>query len=348
MESHIMLPRERVLAAVEFRAPDTIPIQVHASTGGLYQHGQKLLELLRQCPNDFGDLSGLALPNPPPEDFDPDGSYHRIATDAWGITWEFRIFGVWGHPRKTPLAELTALDSYKPPAPPPLSGPAFEVERGNAARHMAKHFMTGNGFMIWEHMHFLRPYADCMVEIIEDTPAINRIADMITDYAEGCVMHSLAVGADAVAFGDDFGTQLAPIFSPSLWRRFFKPRYERLCAPIRKAGKKIFFHSCGQIGPLLEDFAELGVHAVWPQLQLFDQRELARRCRQLGLAVQLHPERGELMQSAPPGHVRDYILRLVDNFQTSNGGSWLYLEVDPGFAWENTRALFECAMELRG
>lgn len=342
-----MLARERVLAAVEFRTPDAIPIQLNSSSGGLYEHGQKLLDLMLQCPNDFGDLRGVPLPKPPPEDFDPDGSYHRIRTDDWGITWEYRIFGIWGHPLKVPIDDLAKLASYRPPAPWLLSGPDFEAAKENAAKHRAKHFLTGWGFCVWEHMHFLRPYEDCMVEIMDNTPEINRIADMVTDYAEGCVRHSLAIGADAVAFGDDFGTQLAPIFPPDVWRRFFKPRYERLFAPIRKAGTKIFFHSCGQIGPLLDDFAELGVNAIWPQLQLFDQIELAKRCRQLGLAVQLHPERGHLMQTASPQKARDYIHRLLDNFQTHSGGSWLYLEVDPGFKWENVQMLFECAMKLR-
>ena len=201
--------------------------------------------------------------------------------------------------------------------------------------------------MIWEHMHFLRPYEDCLVEIMLDTPEINRVADMITDYAEGCVRHSLAIGCDVVAFGDDFGTQQASIFPPDVWRRFFKPRYQRLFAPIRKAGKKIFFHSCGQISELLDDFAEMGVNAIWPQLPLFDQRELARRCRSLNMAVQLHPDRGDLMQRSTPRQVREYIPRLLENFDTAGGGSWLYLEVDPGFKWENVQALFECAMELR-
>jgi hypothetical protein len=65
-----MLPRDRVLAALDFQPPDRVPIQVHPSPGGLFEHGQKLLDLIHECPNDFGDLSGLALPQPPPEDFD--------------------------------------------------------------------------------------------------------------------------------------------------------------------------------------------------------------------------------------------------------------------------------------
>jgi len=33
-----MLARERVLAAVEFRTPDKIPIQINTSADGLYEH----------------------------------------------------------------------------------------------------------------------------------------------------------------------------------------------------------------------------------------------------------------------------------------------------------------------
>ena len=342
-----MLPRERVLAAVEYRRPGVVPIQIHASPAGLFEHGAKLLELMRACPNDFGDLSGLELPNPPPEEFDPDGSYHRIVTDAWGVTWEHRIFGIWGHPSNEPLADLGRLDSYRPPPPPPLAGPGLDNARRRVAEHRRTHFHIGGAGCIWEQLHFLRPYEDCLIDIMLDTPEINRIADMITDYAEGCVLHQIAAGSDAIQFGDDFGTQQAPIFPPEVWRRFFKPRYERLCAHIRKAGRKIFFHSCGQIGPLLEDFAELGVDAVWPQLPLFDQRDLARRCRDLGMAVLLHPDRGGLMQRSPAQAVRDYLPRLLDNFDSVNGGSWLYIEIDPGFKWENIQALFEFAQGLR-
>ena len=40
--------------------------------------------------------------------------------------------------------------------------------------------------------------------------------------------------------------------------------------------------------------------AIWPQLPVYDQAELARRCRDLGLAVQLHPDRGDLMNEERP------------------------------------------------
>ncbi len=341
-----MNSRERVFTMLDFKSPDRIPIQVHPSMGGLFEHGQKLLDLIHTCPNDFDDLSGVTLPEPSPEDFKEDGSYHRIAVDEWGVTWDYRIFGVWGHPYNEPLADLNKIISYSPPSTPPLSGPIFESAKEAISKHKEKYFCVRSGGMLWEQLHFLRPYEDCMFDIMDDTSEINHIADMITNYMEGYVLHNLAAGADAIAFGDDFGTQQALIFPPEIWQRFFKPRYERLCRHIRKAGKKIFFHSCGQIAPLLDDFADLGVNAVWPQLPLYNQQELAKRSRDLGIAIQLHPDRGNLMQCSGPIDVHDYLYRLMDNFATDNGGSWLYLEVDPGFKWENVQVLFDFAMNL--
>jgi hypothetical protein len=342
-----MLPRDRVQAALEFRAPDVVPLQVHPSPAGLHEHGRKLLELILSCPHDFGDHAGLELPRLGPEDLDPDGRYHLIRKDAWGVTWEHRIFGIWGLPTELPLRDLAALGSYQPPPPPPASGPDWEQAREKAERHRRRHYLVGNGDMLWERLHFLRGYEDVLTEIMLDTPEINRIADMVTDYMEGCVRYCLSLDVDAVQFGDDFGTQRAPIFPPEVWRRFFRPRYERLTSMVRRAGKRVFFHSCGQIGPLLDDFAALGVSAVWPQLPLFDQRELARRCRDLGMAVYLHPDRGELMQRSGPGDVRAYLDRLLAAFDPASGGSWLYIEIDPGFRWDNVRTLFEVAASLR-
>jgi hypothetical protein len=91
----------------------------------------------------------------------------------------------------------------------------------------------------------------------------------------------------------------------------------------------------------------LGVDVLWPQLTAFDVPDLARRSRELGLALELHPDRGDLMQRGTPDDVRTYVHRLLDTFDTYSGGSLLYVEVDPGFPWANVEALFETAMELR-
>jgi len=344
-----MLPRDRVFAALDFRAPDVVPLQIYAAPSGLHEHGQKLADLTKTCGHDFGDLSQLGLPDPPgPQDFDPDGRYHAIKTDDWGTTWEYRIFGIWGHPKEWPLDDWSRLASYRPPAPAPAEGPDFEAAKAAAAVHKRRWFcLAGGGSGILEKLFSIRRFEDVLMDITLDTPEINRLADLIVEHDQGWVRRALALDVDGVAFGDDYGTTGSLIVSPQVWRRFFKPRLDILFEPIRRAGKRIFFHSCGQIGAILDDFHELGITAIWPQLPAFHLPELARRCRELRLAVQLHPDRGELMQRRSPAEVRHYVLRMLDTFDTAHGGSWLYIEIDPGFPWANVDALFETAMELR-
>lgn len=343
-----MTPRQRILAAIDFRAPDRVPVRIYPAPGGLYEHGQKLVDLIRACGHDFGDLSGLALPDPPHAgDFDADGTYHAFKTDAWGTEWEYRIFGIWGHPVSWPLSDLRRLDTYRAPVPPPVEGPAFEAAGAAAARHREQYFLLGGGGALFEQMRALRRFEDVLMDLACDTPEIGRLADVIVEHVHGCVRHALALDADAVSFGDDFGTSSSLMISPAIWSRFFRPRYDAVCAPIRAAGKRIFMHSCGQVSALLDEFRDMGVDVIWPQLPLFDLKDLAARCRDLHLAIELHPDRGDLMQRGTPDQIRDSLHRLVDVFDTASGGSWLYLEVDPGFPWENVKALFETVMALR-
>jgi hypothetical protein len=63
--------------------------------------------------------------------------------------------------------------------------------------------------------------------------------------------------------------------------------------------------------------------------------------------VMLHPDRGDLMQRGTPQQVREYLMRLVEDFNCLSGGSWLYLEIDPGFSWQNVQVMFETVMEMR-
>ncbi|MFC1672267.1 uroporphyrinogen decarboxylase family protein [Planctomycetota bacterium] len=343
-----MTERERVLAALEFRPVDVPPVMMHQSAGGLYEHGEKLAVLMREMGHDFGDLSSVKVPDPPPPgDFDANGEYDVYRTDDWGIRWHYRTFGVWGVPAEYPLRNLEALADLETPALPWSRGPQFEAAKAGAARHREHYFRVSGAGSIFEQMHSLRPFEDVIVEIMTDEPAINRLADMLTEYSTELVRRAVNTGTDAVSMGDDFGTQQAMIFPPEVWRRFFKPRYRRIFAPAIEAGVKIFFHCCGCIEPILEDLAELGVNAVWPQLNLWDFKELAGRSKELGLAIQLHPDRGDLMQRGTPAQIRDYMMRMNDAFDIRGGGSFIYMEIDPGFPWGNVRALFEAVKELR-
>lgn len=335
-----MTPRERVHSALKFVRPDIVPVEYHPSPAGLYEHGEKLKELWRLFPQDFGDLSDLPVPHPSPEEIGPNG-YHALRRDEWGVVWEENVLGIRGHPFERPLDDLANLDGYVPPSAPSPDGPDFEDERRDAAEHMRKYFLKSGWISIFEVMIALRKFEDVLTDIALDTSEINRIADVIQEYHAGVIRHLLARGVDAIQFGDDFGTQSGLMISPTLWRRFFKPRYEALIAPIKEAGVKVFFHSCGAMWDLLQDLADLGIDAIWPQLNLYDLDALAAKCRELRVAVALHPERSHLMTSGTPSEVQAAIDSLVRAFRPQEGGSWFYVEIDNGFPFENVRALFQ-------
>ncbi len=293
-----MTGRERIINAANFRATDTLPLRIYAAAGGLYEHGQKLVDLIKECGHDFGDFNGLALPAPPEDDdLDSDGRYHATKVDEWGTTWEYRNFGIWGHPVAWPLDDLKMLDTYAAPSPPEASGASFKAAGVQAHPHRQEYYLLGEGGSVFEKLHSLRRFEEVVMAVTLSTLEIERIADLIVENVEGHVCRSLALDADGIAFADDF--------------------------------------------------KEVGVDVLWPQLPLYELSDLRDRCRELGIALELHPDRGELMQQGTPDDVRAYLRSLVDTFNPLSGGSWLYIEIDPGFPWENVKALFETAMDMR-
>jgi len=65
--------------------------------------------------------------------------------------------------------------------------------------------------------------------------------------------------------GTDFGMQRAPLVSPDLFRTLWKPLYKKMNDWVHQHTTwKTFYHTDGAIGPLLDDFVEMGVDILNP------------------------------------------------------------------------------------
>lgn len=65
--------------------------------------------------------------------------------------------------------------------------------------------------------------------------------------------------------GTDFGTQNGPFISPDMYREIYKPYHKRINDWIHKnTSWKTFYHTCGSIIPLLDEFVEAGVDILNP------------------------------------------------------------------------------------
>ncbi len=334
-----MLPRDRMLAALAFAAPDVVPVEYHASPSGFLEHGEKLRTLWSENTDDFGPADRFRPCNADPGP--------RTWRDAWGVEWSEMAFGAGAIPTEHPLANWEAFDGFRAPPVPAASGQAFEADRARASAHRERFFLKSGWISLFELMHALRPFEDTLMDIATGEPRIEALADRLTEYHLGCIDYWLARGVDAIQFGDDFGTQAELMLSPRLWRRFFRPRYEILIGRIKREGAKVFFHTCGNARGLLGDIAALGVDAIWPQLNAYDLRWLASFHRDAKIALALHPDRGELMIRSSPSEVSAYVARTAEVFEAGTGGAWFYVEVDRGFPFQNVAALTETIAKLR-
>ena len=71
---------------------------------------------------------------------------------------------------------------------------------------------------------------------------------------------------DVVTYADDYGSQVSQIISPRMFRKQLKPRVQQvfeLQARLAPHAKR-FFHSDGNVRPLIPDFIEIGVQILNP------------------------------------------------------------------------------------
>ena len=71
---------------------------------------------------------------------------------------------------------------------------------------------------------------------------------------------------DIILFGDDLGSQNAPLLSSTMYREYYKPYHRKLWGRAKELAPhvKVLLHSCGAIEPLLDDLIDAGLDAVNP------------------------------------------------------------------------------------
>jgi uroporphyrinogen decarboxylase len=99
--------------------------------------------------------------------------------------------------------------------------------------------------------------------LIEATVA--RIEDFYLRYCRK-LFASLAGKADIFHMWDDFSSQRGMIFSPEMWRRFYKPTYRKMFEIAKSHGLYVWFHSCGIIREVLPDLIDIGMD-IWETVQ---------------------------------------------------------------------------------
>jgi len=294
-----MNSRERVLTALDHREPDRVPFdlgscQVTGIHTVAYQNLRKALGLpeaeIKMCDavqqlatidEDLGrrlniDTRGLyPLNSHNWQVVEADAGEYWAYHDEWGITHHRpKQNGLYFSVVKAPLPrmDLTAAD---------IAGHSWpdvgHPDRMAGLRKLAQQYRTAgyavvlkDGFAgIFEFAQRIVGMENLLMMMISNESAacalFDKLLELKLDYWQ-TALGGFGDLVDIVTYADDYGTQTSQIISPDMFRRLLKPRVKILLEAFARLAPhaKRFFHSDGNVRPLIPDFLEMGVDILNP------------------------------------------------------------------------------------
>ena len=331
-----MNSRERMIRAIEMTGPDRVPVTHATLPGAEARYGQKLQDLYARYPSDVY-LTELQTGGMSTGEYGPEiGVPSR---DAWGAWWVRTTDEHKGQVVHCPLRDWEALPGYEPPDAA-SEGAMAEIEREIAQNDGRLYFLT-DGDTLWQRMFYLHGYQETLQDLLLRPDRCADLRDMILGVMLRRVQRlCLLPGLDGLHFRDDWGTQTALMISPGLWRSFFKPAYARLFAPVRDAGKHVWFHSDGFIEEIIPDLLEIGVQVFNPQVPAMGRQRVAELCAGR-VCILGDLDRQGTMPYGTPEEVRAEVRADIDAFGRYNGGYIGRGEVAGDVPLENVVAMME-------
>lgn len=293
-----MTSRERVLTAINHEQPDRIPIIIGVSnaTGIKMKPYRELKDITGiKAPDNYiydwpelgtaeideatmhrlhSDVRGVL-------DLEPEKVLKRNrerdpgsdCVDSWGSGQIEITPGDW-FPGIHPLSEARTvqdLDNY--PGWPDMSDPTRIAHVRENSRRLAEE----NQFAIlatpwllfpFERAHAMQGMEQFLLGMAMDPDFARALLEKIAVYCKqlmGLFLEELGDNVDIIKIGDDLGIQKSLMISPQMYRDILKPVHADFISFIKSRTRaKIFFHSCGDIEPLIADFIEIGVDILNP------------------------------------------------------------------------------------
>ncbi len=294
-----MNSRERVLTTLNHREPDRIPfdlgsVQVTGIHEIAYHNLRQALGLPGTAPNlcdtiqqlatiedDLAEQMGIDFRGLYPlnshnwgineEDAGEYWAYH----DEWGITHHRpKEGGFYYSIVEVPLPKFDFTEGDIEQFPWPDMGAHWRVE---GLREQAEQFRAaGYAVVLKDAFAGIFEFAQrvigmenllILMGMDEQKAAVlfDKLLELKLAYW-GTALGELGDVVDVVTYADDYGTQHSQLISPAMFRKQLKPRVRQifeLQAALAPQAKR-FFHSDGNVRPLIPDFIEIGVDILNP------------------------------------------------------------------------------------
>jgi uroporphyrinogen decarboxylase len=292
-----MTPKERVLTAIAHEEPDRVPIVLGVSnaTGVKMQTYRAVKDLLGiEAPDEYlydwpelgtaavdeetmrrlhSDVRGvLDLEPAHVRDRNRRRPPHSDFIDSWGSGQKEVGTGEW-FPLVHPLAGATTIEEIESYPWPDMDDPTRVAHVADEARRLADE----NEFAIiatpWLLFPLERAFAmqgmdKFLVNMVIHPEFCTALLWKIQGLCKQLMGHFLAAlgpNVDIIKIGDDLGTQESLLMSPTMYRDVLGPVHADWIEFIKaRTDAKLFFHTDGDVFPLIEDFIEMGVDILNP------------------------------------------------------------------------------------
>ena len=261
-----MTSRERVLAAFAHQEPDRVPAWCGASPEFVAKAKAHLhIDCTEELFEHFGDdFRRVTAPYMGPAYRHPSvGLPEGVACrTVFGV--EHRGVGC-GMPLNPPLAHagLKQIHDYAWPDPNWID---VSRVRAQAAAWQGRYAILGGDWSpFWHDANELLGMENlfcCMHDAPEVVDAVMQHALSYYFDVNARIFAAAADLLDVFFIGNDFGSQVGPLISPAMFRRFVFPHLQRLARLGHDYHLKVMLHCCGSFTPLMPMMAEAGIDAL--------------------------------------------------------------------------------------
>lgn len=294
-----------------------------------------------------GHIDFVGLPYTAPASWRPS----KPGEDEWGAVWKKTDVPNMGQMVEHPIADWSALETYRlpdPDDPTRFDGIAARMEE---AKDLFIVTIAETVLTLWERFYSLRGFDQALLDPYLYPQETHDLLERILDFHVRVITNigkRFGGRIDAFLVSDDWGTQNEPLFPVPVWREFFKERYRRLCRAIHDAGMFAILHSDGRINDLMPDLIEVGfdgfnLHS--PTVVGIEEigRDFAGKTAFLPCI--------DIQNTYPRGTVEDVrreAQMLLEHWGTPEGGiiPFEYDRVAVGAPIENVHAAFETFRDL--
>jgi len=343
--------RENYLRNARREGPEWMPCTVALSGATWNQLGQELEEVCARHPilfpgfekgkRDFARIEEEIV-------YTPGVSF----TDNWGCVWESPIEGLEGIVSGHPLADWSAMETWRPPDPMAQADRApvdWAANLENVRKTKEAGGLTHGGLphgYLFMRLYYLRGFENLMEDVATGEPRLQRLIDILVEQNLVIVQQWLSAGVDIMEFAEDLGTQKASCIGARHFARWLTPAYSKLMQPAHESSALVALHSDGYIMDIMDELLVAGVDIINPQDLCNGIDDLAREVK--GRAcIRLDIDRQTVVPFGTRAEIRGLIEEEVRKLGSSEGGLEMIAGIYPPTPAENVDALCDAMEEFR-